>query len=569
MYENAVDSSGRVEHLDQSSAGDVTSSVGAATAGVSSGFQSPGVQSPGVQSPGVQSPGVQCAELVASLSALVGELTGLVMAGGLRELPDVAVAEVVVGLARVSEGVAAVNAAALSRVDSSGVVQGQGYVSTASWLREQTRVDVRSARDQIRTARLLTDSYPTTHQAWLSGVITGGHAGTLVRGVHAAMKAVDPKHRADARRESEAALLDIANEYSVDHTIAAVKRIRAAVDPDGMRASAMELDGREYFKLTPVVDGYVASGWFSFVNGTKLASVLEGRRNSMYHAGEHDDTHLTSAGDRDGVMRDDAGDRVYDDEVSARRMYAQNAIIMGQIADELLTGGYAGVMGGERPHVEIAITLADLTSTCGFGELTVIGATRPANTTPIHVDQVREHACDAHIRRVILTDSPLHPPGPPGPPDRGRIPDPGRTPDPGGTREPGKTRDAVVRRLLNAPSEIVDYGRVERIVPSGLRRVLARRDGGCVFPGCARPAHHTHAHHVHHWVDGGTSDLANLASLCSTHHHAIHDPTNHLHLIPTPGKQPNQPGYWTVESRRSGTDASRSGLVSPTSLGPL
>jgi hypothetical protein len=161
---------------------------------------------------------------------------------------------------------------------------------------------------------------------------------------------------------------------------------------------------------------------------------------------------------------------------------------------------------------------------------------------------VREHTCDALIRRVILTEPDLLTQTSPVERDRPVDFDDWFGWDPPDTkheRDPRQSRQRLIRRLLNAPSEIVDYGREQRIVPPGLRRVLARRDGGCIYPSCTRPPQHTHSHHVQHWADGGTTDLANLASLCNTHHHAIHE--QGIAITPTPGKQPNQPGYWTIE----------------------
>jgi hypothetical protein len=529
-------------------------------------------------------PAVRCAQLVASARAAVAELAGLVADGVFGDVPDVAVGEYVSELSRVVEDASAVRSVALAVVDRAGVAHGQGYVSTASWLRDQTRLDARSCRDQIRTARLLSDSYPATRKAWLAGEITTAHASTVVRGVHQAIKAVEPSLRAEARHESEAALIKISTEYSVDHTIAAVKRIRAAVDPDGLRASALELEGKEFFKLTPVADGYMASGWFTHMNGTKLATILEGRRNTKYHTGQlvdHDQN--TTIDGSHTVVRDQAGDVIYPDEQSARRMYEQNAHVLAEIADELLTGGHAGVIGGERPHVEITVTLNDLVDQTGHGDLTLIGAQNPDRTTPIPATTVREHTCDAHIRRVILNQpgsntphsTPIndvnqkhHPepvelaelakPAEPTEADQRAadldaafgltgLPEP-PPPDPehqhAHHERQRQHRERLIRWLLRAPSEILDYGREERIVPPGLRRVLARRDGGCIYPQCTRPPQHTHAHHVQHWADNGATDLANLASLCHTHHHAIHE--HNIQITPTPGKQPNQPGYWTI-----------------------
>jgi hypothetical protein len=52
---------------------------------------------------------------------------------------------------------------------------------------------------------------------------------------------------------------------------------------------------------------------------------------------------------------------------------------------------------------------------------------------------------------------------------------------------------------------------------------LAVRDRGCVFPGCDRPLSWCDAHHLWHWVDGGPTDLNNLALLCRAHHRAVHE----------------------------------------------
>ncbi len=494
--------------------------------------------------------------------AALGELAGLVSDGVFAQVPDVVVGEYVAELSRVVEDASAVRSVALAVVDRAGVAHGQGYVSTASWLRDQTRLDARACRDQIRTARLLSDSYQATRSAWLTGEITTAHASTLVRGVHTAMKAVEPSLRADARRESEAALIAVAKDYSVDYTISAVKRIRAAVDPDGLRASALELEGKEFFKLTPVADGYMASGWFTHLNGTKLATILEGRRNTKYHTGQLTDGHDNNpAQNSDAVVRDEAGDVVYPDEQSARRIYEHNARVLDEIADELLNGGHAGVIGGERPHVEISISLTDLVDQTGHGELTLIGTSNPNRFAPISNTTVREHTCDAHIRRVILNEPPstnttrasqYADPAPDTAVIDERaadldaafgltgLPEP-PPPDP---EQQQAHRERLIRWLLRTPSDVVDYGREERIVPPGLRRVLARRDGGCVYPSCSRPPHHTHAHHVQHWADGGNTNLSNLASLCTTHHHAIHE--QGITITPTPAKTPNQPGYWTI-----------------------
>ncbi|HYZ91991.1 MAG TPA: DUF222 domain-containing protein [Actinomycetota bacterium] len=90
----------------------------------------------------------------------------------------------------------------------------------------------------------------------------------------------------------------------------------------------------------------------------------------------------------------------------------------------------------------------------------------------------------------------------------------------------------TVRRLLcdgrlqalvhAADGQPIGVGRVTRVVPHYLRRVLVERDGGCVWPGCAC-AHWLHAHHVIHVAHGGRTDEDNLVMLCPTHHRLVHE----------------------------------------------
>ena len=83
--------------------------------------------------------------------------------------------------------------------------------------------------------------------------------------------------------------------------------------------------------------------------------------------------------------------------------------------------------------------------------------------------------------------------------------------------------DCTVSRVVTGPDSLpIDVGRAKRTVPPALRRTLVVRDGGCRYPGCARPPGWTDAHHVVHWRNGGRTDLDNLVLLCDHHHHVVH-----------------------------------------------
>jgi len=68
---------------------------------------------------------------------------------------------------------------------------------------------------------------------------------------------------------------------------------------------------------------------------------------------------------------------------------------------------------------------------------------------------------------------------------------------------------------------VLDVGRRTRAIPPALRRALQARDRGCRFPGCG--VRHAQGHHLHHWANGGSTRLDNLAQLCRRHHGAVHE----------------------------------------------
>ena len=91
---------------------------------------------------------------------------------------------------------------------------------------------------------------------------------------------------------------------------------------------------------------------------------------------------------------------------------------------------------------------------------------------------------------------------------------------------------AIVRRLacdaeiipaaLGTESQVLDVGRTQRLVTTGIWTALVLRDQHCAFPGCSRLPIGCDAHHIVHWADGGATSLDNLILLCRKHHTLIH-----------------------------------------------
>ena len=108
------------------------------------------------------------------------------------------------------------------------------------------------------------------------------------------------------------------------------------------------------------------------------------------------------------------------------------------------------------------------------------------------------------------------------------------TDDRGETLSPTMLRWLIAAALIR-PFEITGtndplrMGHTLRYANREQRRALLLRDGGCIFPGCTRPAAWCDAHHVDEWdnttpTNGGPTDIENLALLCRHHHRVTHRP---------------------------------------------
>jgi hypothetical protein len=69
----------------------------------------------------------------------------------------------------------------------------------------------------------------------------------------------------------------------------------------------------------------------------------------------------------------------------------------------------------------------------------------------------------------------------------------------------------------------VAVSELARNIPTWIRRAVRARDGHCVFPGCSMPAPCCDVHHVIYRSRGGAHSAANCRTLCSFHHHLVHE----------------------------------------------
>lgn len=164
-----------------------------------------------------------------------------------------------------------------------------------------------------------------------------------------------------------------------------------------------------------------------------------------------------------------------------------------------------------RPETVLHATLNDLAATNitdGTGTPPLLGP-RLEFGPALHAETARRLACDTglvlQLDEAADGDDP-HPSAESGDPEQHRP----------------AARRAAWAWSSGRRGRIIDVGRRSRRPNASLLRALWNRDGGCVFPACAR-RRYLHGHHIVHWADGGPTTLENMVLLCGQHHRCLHE----------------------------------------------
>jgi hypothetical protein len=383
--------------------------------------------------------------------------------------------------------------AALDAAGAAGADLGEQAASTAGWLRQRLRLSAGAAHGSVRAARaLFRGPLPETAQALVAGDISPAHAQVVADGTQQLAEQV--------KLEADPVLAEAARRLDPPQLRRLVAQLVQVADPEGADQERERRLDRRGLWLSPTWQGMVAVG-----------GLLEAEAGATVLAALEPLARPSGAGDeRSGSQR--------------------NADALTELARRSLEGGWLPKAGGVRPQLLVTVDLDSLLGRPGAvgGDLGWVGSLDP--------EGCRRLACDGAVTRVVVS----RPPGEAGPGQTGPGP---------GNRETGAHRvlDGVVgvahglggeagvaARLRSAmallspilggaPCQPLEVGRATRVVQPAQRSALAVRDAGCVFPGCDRPLAWCDAHHLWHWIDGGPTDLANLALLCRAHHRTVHE----------------------------------------------
>ncbi|WP_410620250.1 DUF222 domain-containing protein [Amycolatopsis sp. cmx-8-4] len=333
----------------------------------------------------------------------------------------------------------------LVEIESRGVMELFGYRSVARLFEHLADVPKAAADRVVKRASALNagravDGSPVSAVAPATGVVAAGGSlsNPMIDAVVEVLDQVPSEHRDDV----EQSLLSFASEAGHKQVAALGARIVAHLDPDGAEPDEAEpsLPTRELSLRRKRSGVWELNGRLDEETGTRASALLD------------------SLAER----------RCSDEGADFRSPQERYGDAFSDAVDLALNSPDLPTQAGERAHVMVAVSLADLKS--GVGQATL------GDTGTMTAAEARVHACDAMLIPAVLGEK----------------------------------------------SEPLNLGRLRRLISAGLRRALFLRDRGCAFSGCHRRPRHCQGHHIRHWADGGPTDLTNLVLLCAHHHRLLH-----------------------------------------------
>ena len=376
----------------------------------------------------------------------------------------------------------AVQALVVGELDVRGTTDIADGLATGRWLSREAGISDGAASGLVRVARALRVDLPATAEALGSGEIGFEHANVMT-------DAVNPRI-ASAFREIETELIDQAAGMAFRVWRKHVKTIAALLDQDG----GYDPDDDVYSNRLSVrgsADGTDVSGRLV---GSAAVTVREAIEQTA------DDLYKLWAADADAT----GGEIAIPNRATLRALaleeLCRRAAIAGaggRFVDEPLPEPDPGPEPDQGPEPDAEPTAAPGGSVPATGRVCsgccVGRSAARSEATLVFNWQVPDIVYDrfnvAHRRQALgplMCDLDVGP---------------------------------VILDALGVP---LDLGRTERFFTRDQRRALARRDGGCVFPGCGALPHRCDAHHVVHWIDGGPTDVAAGVLLCRRHHGVVH-----------------------------------------------
>ncbi|MGI8869187.1 MAG: DUF222 domain-containing protein [Mycobacteriales bacterium] len=369
--------------------------------------------------------------------------------------------------------------ALVGEADSRGLAGLAGFRSTGAMLRSRLRWPTRVGNQRARTAHATTASLSPTGTAQpaayprLAALMTTGRLGAdEVDGIISALDRIPVEEDHGVAEDLFADALADTDQVGIARLARHLSRV---LDPDGAEPED-PVEPARWFDYRLGDDGSLTGRLHLDPEGaewlrTALDPLAKPRHNIANPTGEiNSDGGANGTGDGGTDDATGAGGAVEPDLGAAdpRTTAQRNADGLVELARAAIRAGELPDHGGEPPQLVITIGWEQLRA--GLGTVTLNDGSQ------LPVETVRRLACESRVIPMVLA----------------------------GTGQP------------------LDLGRAIRTVSRAQRRAVTTRDRHCAFPHCDQLAPRCDVHHIVPWIDGGPTDLDNLALLCTWHHTVIH-----------------------------------------------
>ena len=367
----------------------------------------------------------------------------------------------------------------------------EGSNSATSWLRSTCRLSGGAAAERVQVARELA-TLPETKASFDAGEIGYQHAAVIARSAaelgSASMEIAEP------------ALLQAAERLDPGQLRMLSREMRYRLDPAGALAADNAI-----FEQRRLTISQLASGAFL------LDGMLDAEGGAMVR---------TALGALDGPPAPH-------DE---RRPEQRRADALVELASRQLRGGALPSVHGQRPHLVVTASLAELRGVaappgCVTSDEPQPRAARlaaPAGPASMSLAVSTDTATPATASATATSATAT--PATASATATSATAAPATSAPAANLQGAGPIAAATLRRLAcdasvttlttGAAGQALDVGRTTRVISPALRIALVHRDRGCRYPGCDLPPEWTDGHHLWHWTDGGPTKLENLVLLC-------------------------------------------------------
>ena len=373
--------------------------------------------------------------------------------------PATELTQTVTGIESLKSTLDAIELDVVAELDATGGVTDQGWASTRDFLTAVAGGHLGTGPQMVRLAHDLThDLYTPVAAGLADGWLSTTKAVVITRAVAALPSTCD-------RPRAVQVMLDEAKRLNASDLTRAGKHLLGVIDPDAQdRADEKVLDrearAAHHRRFLAITPDQCGGAWIKGRCTAEDATLL--RSTLMPLAAPTPTAQPTCQPDTcqmPGCGHDGRDPRDH----GARMLDA-----LTQACRRLQTAELLPDQHGATPRVTVTTDLDTLRN--GIGHATT------EDGIDLPVSALRRICCDAEIIPVVL-----------------------------GTR-----------------SEVLDVGRLHRLVTPAIWKALVARDHHCRFPGCRRPPLMCHAHHLIHWIDNGPTSLDNLILLCGHHHRLVH-----------------------------------------------